>query len=81
MSAVLDKTLDEMFDADADPVSVAEIAATFGIKKNTVLSAIRKGTLPARRVKGLNGRVTLYLVRRRDALLIWGYRIRETTTA
>lgn len=78
-----DEVLDEVLDADAERVSITAIAATFGIAAPTVLAAIRDGRLPAKRANSATGRTIMWLIRPRDAALIWGHRLRrrETTTA
>jgi len=85
MSAVfhdvpLDKRLDALFDIDAAPISIGEITRLFGVRHNTVLGAIHDGKLPAHRVTAATGRTSMWLVRPRDALLIWGHRLRRETT-
>lgn len=78
--ATLDKTLDELFDTDADPLSISGVARLFGVKPNTVLGAIHDGKLPARSVKSDTGRTSMWLIRPRDAVLIWGHRLRARET-
>ena len=80
----IDKQLDELFDVDAPPIGVSAVSRLFSIQSNTVLGAIHDGKLPAHRVQSATGRTSMWLIRPRDALLIWGHRLRrahtETTT-
>lgn len=87
MSAVIstadvDKALDVVLDPDAKRVTANETARIFGINVTTVIHAINVGKLPAERV-GDQRRAFAWLIRPRDAALIWGHRLnsRETTTA
>lgn len=74
-----DEVIDTVLDADAEMVSITAIAATFGVAAPTVLAAIRSGRLPAKRAKAATGRTVMWLVRPRDAALIWGHRLRRAT--
>ncbi|BBX35961.1 hypothetical protein MMAG44476_20069 [Mycolicibacterium mageritense DSM 44476 = CIP 104973] len=78
MSVGIDTQLDALFDVDAPRMTATETAQRFGVTRGAVLHAIRTGRLPAQRV-GNGQRVTVWLVRPRDALLIWGHRLHAAT--
>lgn len=80
MTAVIDTQLEDLFRADAPRLTATDTAALFGVQRGTVLHAIRTGKLPAEHV-GSGKRAAVWLIRPRDAMCIWGHRLRENTTA
>lgn len=80
-TAALDKALDALLDPDLPRVTATETARLFGVNVTTVVHAINVGKLPAERV-GEARKAYAWLIRPRDAVLIWGHKLRarETTT-
>ncbi len=79
MSVITEERLSELFAADARRMTATETAQVFGLSTGTVLHAIHNGKLPAEHVGTGNRRAAAWLIRPRDALFIWGHRLRETT--
>lgn len=77
----IDAALDALLDPSAEPVTVPVISDTFRISETSVLHAIRTGKLPATEIRGRGMRKPVaYMVRTRDAALIWGHRLRRPAT-
>ncbi|MFV8275816.1 MerR family transcriptional regulator [Mycobacteroides abscessus] len=81
MSAITEERIGELFDAAHRRMTATEIAEVFGLAPGTVLHAVHTGKLPAEQVGTGQRRAAAWLIRPRDALFIWGHRLRETTTA
>lgn len=63
-----------------DEVSLAWVAATFGVTISTVWSAVAAGKLPSRRTPtGGAGSKPAIWVRPEHALLIWGHKLLNAT--
>lgn len=81
MTVVTEEQLSELFDATARRMTATETAELFGLTRGTVLHAIHTGKLKAEHIGSGNRKAAAWLIRPRDALFIWGHRLRETTTA
>lgn len=77
-TASMDAALDALLDPSAALVTVPVISDIFHISETSVLHAIRTGKLPSVGVRGRGSRKPVaYMVRTRDAAIIWGHRLRQ----
>ncbi|BBX38549.1 hypothetical protein MMAGJ_78310 [Mycolicibacterium mageritense] len=77
MSVGIDTQLDALFDVDAPRMTATETAQRFGVTRaQSSMRFAQEGFQPS---AWATGRVTVWLVRPRDALLIWGHRLHAAT--